>query len=108
MSLRELFQNTYPAVIYIVAQRHYICSYPAVMYVIGARVAQWQRNRLVIGRLVGSNPLSGWVFGCYQLAFGGVPEWLIGTDCKSVALTGYAGSNPAPSTIVSINGLDWT
>ena len=24
-----------------------------------ARVAQWQRNRLVIGRLVGSNPLSG-------------------------------------------------
>jgi hypothetical protein len=24
-----------------------------------ARVAQWKRSRLVIGRLVGSNPLSG-------------------------------------------------
>ena len=24
-----------------------------------ARVAQWQRNRFVIGRLAGSNPLSG-------------------------------------------------
>ena len=26
---------------------------------LSARVAQWQRNRLVIGRLVGSTPLSG-------------------------------------------------
>ncbi len=29
---------------------------------------------------------------------GGVPEWLKGTDCKSVALC-YVGSNPTPSTI---------
>src|SRR5947207_15923027 len=29
---------------------------------------------------------------------GGVPEWLKGTDCKSVGFA-YAGSNPAPSTI---------
>jgi hypothetical protein len=29
---------------------------------------------------------------------GGVPEWLKGTDCKSVGYA-YAGSNPAPSTI---------
>ena len=50
-----------------------------------ARVAQWQRNRLVIGRLAGSNPLSGWA-GPVETARGGVPEWLIGTDCKSVAL----------------------
>ena len=28
---------------------------------------------------------------------GGVPEWLKGTDCKSVGFA-YAGSNPAPST----------
>ena len=28
---------------------------------------------------------------------GGVPEWLKGTDCKSVGYA-YAGSNPAPST----------
>jgi hypothetical protein len=26
-----------------------------------------------------------------------VPEWLKGTDCKSVGFA-YAGSNPAPST----------
>ena len=29
--------------------------------------------------------------------FGGVPEWLKGTDCKSVGLA-YVGSNPTPST----------
>jgi hypothetical protein len=28
-----------------------------------------------------------------------VPEWLIGTVCKTVVLTGFAGSNPALSTI---------
>ncbi len=32
------------------------------------------------------------------VAVGGVPEWLKGTDCKSVGFA-YAGSNPAPSTI---------
>ena len=30
---------------------------------------------------------------------GGVAEWLKATDCKSV-LSEYAGSNPAPSTIL--------
>jgi hypothetical protein len=30
---------------------------------------------------------------------GGVPEWLKGTDCKSVGFA-YAGSNPAPSTSI--------
>lgn len=34
-------------------------SYTSAVW--GARVAQWQRNRFVIGRLVGSNPLSGYV-----------------------------------------------
>lgn len=29
---------------------------------------------------------------------GGVGEWLIPTVCKTVALTGYTGSNPVPST----------
>jgi hypothetical protein len=56
-------------------------------------VAQWKRNRLVIGRLVGSNPLSGWG------TEGGVPEWLIGAVCKIAALTGFVGSNPTPSTL---------
>jgi hypothetical protein len=28
---------------------------------------------------------------------GGMPEWLKGTDCKSVGLA-YVGSNPTPST----------
>ena len=30
-------------------------------------------------------------------ASGGVPEWLKGTDCKSVGFA-YVGSNPTPST----------
>ena len=30
-------------------------------------------------------------------AYGGVPEWLKGTDCKSVGYA-YVGSNPTPST----------
>ncbi len=30
---------------------------------------------------------------------GGVPEWLKGTDCKSVGYA-YVGSNPTPSTIL--------
>jgi hypothetical protein len=29
--------------------------------------------------------------------YGGVPEWLKGTDCKSVG-SAYVGSNPTPST----------
>lgn len=29
---------------------------------------------------------------------GGMPEWSIGTDCKSVGLTPYEGSNPSPTT----------
>src|SRR3546814_7101120 len=29
---------------------------------------------------------------------GGMPEWLKGTDCKSVG-SAYVGSNPTPSTI---------
>ena len=49
-------------------------------------------RELVIGRLAGSNPLSG----C-----GGVGEWLIPADCKSAARKGYAGSNPAPSTTIA-------
>ena len=32
-----------------------------------------------------------------DLRHGGVPEWLIGADCKSAALTGCVGSNPTPS-----------
>ena len=30
-----------------------------------------------------------------------MPEWLIGTVCKTVVLTGFAGSNPALSTTFS-------
>jgi hypothetical protein len=30
---------------------------------------------------------------------GGMPEWLKGTDCKSVG-SAYVGSNPTPSTIL--------
>ena len=38
------------------------------------------------------------------MARGGVPEWLIGAVCKIAALKGFAGSNPAPSTIEIITG----
>ena len=61
-----------------------------------ARVAQWQRNRFVIGRLRvripprAPNPAHG--------VSARVGEWLKPTVCKIVALTGYAGSNPAPGT----------
>ena len=34
-----------------------------------------------------------------DLDSGGVGEWLIPPGCKLGALTGYAGSNPAPATI---------
>ena len=33
---------------------------------------------------------------------GGVPEWLKGTDCKSVG-SAYVGSNPTPSTILLLD-----
>lgn len=35
------------------------------------------------------------------LMYGGVAEWLKATDCKSV-LSEYAGSNPAPTTILLV------
>jgi hypothetical protein len=35
---------------------------------------------------------------------GGVPEWLKGTDCKSVGYA-YVGSNPTPSTILRPKGM---
>ena len=55
-------------------------------------MAPWQRSRFEIGRLVGLDPLAG------STAQGGVGEWLKPAVCKIAALTGYAGSNPAPST----------
>src|SRR5262252_1333528 len=47
-----------------------------------------------------------WVQGAYppgRSRVGGVPEWLKGTDCKSVGFA-YAGSNPAPSTTMLRDG----
>ena len=43
--------------------------------------------------------------GYVIMALGGVPEWLIGADCKSAARKGYAGSNPAPSTWFKYDGV---
>ena len=94
-----------------------------------APVAQWQRSRLVIGRLAGSNPLWGYtnkhqntqegkenqpnplayIFTCDKLYppsfFGGVGEWFKPPDCKSGARKGFAGSNPAPSTISAYSNI---
>src|SRR5437764_13763478 len=39
-----------------------------------------------------------------EILTGGVPEWLKGTDCKSVGFA-YAGSNPAPSTRAQVSGI---
>ena len=39
-----------------------------------------------------------WTAGSCRTSGGEVPEWLKGTDCKSVGFA-YAGSNPALSTI---------
>ena len=39
-------------------------------------------------------------------AWGEVPEWLKGTDCKSVGFA-YAGSNPALSTKTPSASVDW-
>ena len=49
--------------------------------------------------LIGA-PLSG------RIAFvgGRMPEWPIGTDCKSVGLTPFAGSNPVPTTTFFARG----
>ena len=46
-----------------------------------------------------SNPLTK-----LEILSGGVPEWLKGTDCKSVGYA-YVGSNPTPSTIHRPKGM---
>jgi hypothetical protein len=53
-------------------------------------------------RLTGNRPFTIYPAYCPAgdggvLLLGGVPEWLKGTDCKSVGFA-YAGSNPALST----------
>ena len=40
-----------------------------------------------------------------DLDSGGVGEWLIPPGCKLGALTGYAGSNPAPATRYEPTGI---
>ena len=40
-----------------------------------------------------------YLFRLEKNKIGGVPEWLKGTDCKSVGYA-YVGSNPTPSTII--------
>ena len=40
-----------------------------------------------------------------KLVRGGVPEWLKGTDCKSVGYA-YVGSNPTPSTSTTNGALN--
>ena len=61
------------------------------------------RRPLCIRRCLPRGSLRGaFSFGFHDLRdltsrSGGVPEWLKGTDCKSVGFA-YAGSNPAPST----------
>ena len=42
-------------------------------------------------------PRTYWDFTTFDIGHGGVPEWLKGTDCKSVGYA-YVGSNPTPST----------
>ena len=46
-----------------------------------------------------------WTVGDRPASWGEVPEWLKGTDCKSVGFA-YAGSNPALSTITPSVSVD--
>ena len=83
---------------------------------VDAPVAQGKRSRFVIDRLgvripsgapiVLGTPEQGRcakTAGCANmerpLLYGGVGEWLKPPDCKSGVRKGFAGSNPAPSTI---------
>src|SRR4051812_29486429 len=56
-----------------------------------ADVAQLAEQRFCKPQVAGSSPIVGSVPG-------GVAEWLMAPDCKSGSLTGFAGSNPAPTT----------
>ena len=65
----------------------------------------FQKKNLLIGRNCGTAifyGLSAWcgiAFCKFRNLFRGVPEWLKGWDCKSHG-SAFAGSNPAPSTII--------
>ena len=60
------------------------------------------------GIYIGPNPLAC-IFTCDKLYpplfFGGVGEWFKPPDCKSGARKGFAGSNPAPSTISAYSNI---
>ncbi len=56
-----------------------------------ADVAQLAEQRFCKPQVAGSSPIVGSVPG-------GVAEWLMAPVCKTGSLTGFAGSNPAPTT----------
>ena len=65
------------------------------MAAIRADVAQPVEQRFCKPQVAGSIP----VVGSSHFLIGGVAEWLMAPVCKIVLRTGYAGSNPAPTTI---------
>lgn len=71
-----------------------------------ADVAQLAEQGFCKPQVAGSSPIVGssMVFALYDVR-GGMPEWLKGADCKSVA-KGYVGSNPTlPTSIYAVRLL---
>ncbi len=60
-----------------------------------AGIAQLVEHLTCNEDVAGSSPVSSSILFVY----GWVPEWLKGADCKSAG-SAFAGSNPAPSTIL--------
>ena len=63
-----------------------------------AGVAQLAEQLICNQQVVGSSPITSSIL-LIILLYGGVPEWLKGADCKSVA-SRFDGSNPSPTTIL--------
>ena len=60
---------------------------------VSADVAQLAEQLICNQQVIGSSPIIGLVI---NKAYGGIPEWPKGADCKSVASC-FGGSNPPPS-----------
>lgn len=69
----------------------------------GPQILIWKRNSLKQKR--SCRKLHGHQHNpsfCYNTRYVRMAEWTIATVCKTVALTGYPGSNPGPDTHESI------
>ena len=63
-----------------------------------ADVAQLAEQLICNQQVIGSSP----IIGLHESAFGWIPEWPKGADCKSVG-TAFGGSNPPPPIHLCVN-----